>query len=334
MTNRQLARQALLRRSGWEDATAVFLAGDASDRTYERLAKDGETTVLMDAPRGKGDDPAAFIAVARHLLQIGLSAPQILDHDLVAGYLLLEDFGDRIFARVTEAEPNLETQIYAAAIDALVVLQSNPAMVDLPELSAAEWATAATLVLNQYRGAICADTCEEGPFVDCLSELLDREGTRPNIMILRDFHAENLIWLPHRKAAARAGLLDFQLAQLGHPIYDVVSLLQDARRDVSDDTARQAMRRYCDAMGWSADQFHRAAATWGAQRALRILGVFARLALTSGKTSYLGLMPRVWRHLMANLEHPQLAGLQRICMQLLPMPTEAVLLRLAQTSRQ
>jgi N-acetylmuramate 1-kinase len=333
MIDRASARRALLHAAGWGDADAAFLAGDASDRTYDRLTRGKTTAVLMDAPPGGADDPAVFAKVAGHLQQIGLSAPHLLAKDLSCGFLLLEDFGDAVFARVLAAKPELEPTLYAAAVEALAVLQAKPAMRDLPQLSASDWASAAALVLEEYRVAGTEAGCDVVPFNDCLSSLIAQEDITPQIMILRDFHAENLIWLPDRAGAARAGLLDFQLAQLGHPVYDVVSLLEDARRDVRRETAVQVRRQFCDLTGMMEARFDRSSVVWGAQRALRILGVFARLARKSGRTSYLKLVPRVWGHLQANLAHPHLADLRRICAPLLPAPSAAVLETLARNGR-
>jgi aminoglycoside/choline kinase family phosphotransferase len=151
-------------------------------------------------------------------------------------------------------------------------------------------------------------------------------------MILRDFHAENLIWLPDRHGAARAGLLDFQLAQMGHPVYDLVSLVQDARRDVAPATRQALIRQFCDGAGLTQADCDRALAIWGAQRALRILGVFARLAGVQGKTGYLSLLPRVWGHLQHNLLHPDLAALRRLVDAHLPAPDAGLQARLAAPS--
>lgn len=323
MPDRAQARRALLHSAGWGDAVPAFLAGDASDRTYDRLTLPGRTAVLMDAPPEKGDDPAVFLAVAAHLLNLGLSAPRLIASDIGNGFLVLEDFGDAVFARVLTADPVLEASLYMAAVQALDQLQKSPPMPDLPSLSAEEWAAAAAFALTHYRAAIIGAPVDQTVFLTCLSDLIEGENAMGNVMILRDFHAENLIWLPDRHGVARVGVLDFQLAQMGHPLYDVISLLQDARRDVQPVTDQRIRRHFCDARGMTEMAFETAAAVWGAQRALRILGVFTRLAVQSGKTSYLALMPRVWGHLQANLRHPALSPLQKICDALLPEPSSA-----------
>jgi N-acetylmuramate 1-kinase len=148
--DRLRARAALLHRAGWAAADRRFLAGDASDRSYERLRLGGRSAVLMEAPPGKGDDPAAFLAIAGHLRGIGLSAPHVLAQDLAHGFLLLEDLGDGLFTRLIASDPALELPLTLAAADVLLHLQAHPAPAGLPDLTAAEWSAAAALALDWY----------------------------------------------------------------------------------------------------------------------------------------------------------------------------------------
>lgn len=319
-----LSRQ-FLERAGWGAARRAFLAGDASDRSYDRLWLGEKTAVLMDAPPGKGDDPAQFLAIARHLTGLGLSAPQCLAQDLAQGFLLLEDLGDGLFASLIAADPAQEAPLYQAATDALLHLQSHPAPPGLPDLSAADWADAAAFALDWYRFAITAERVPTDSFRAALADLLHQHADGPRILILRDYHAQNLLWLPGRQGLARVGLLDFQLAQMGQPGYDLVSLLQDARRDVSAGVEDQMIRRFVTATGTGDAAFRRAYAVLGAQRALRILGIFARLCLVGGKAGYLPLLPRVWGQLQANLRQPGLEPLRAMCEALLPAPDAAAL---------
>ena len=329
MTDRAALSQAFLITAGWGDAARQHLAGDASDRSYDRLTMGKSTAVLMDAPPGRGDDPAIFVSVASHLAALALSAPRILAQDLTHGYLLLEDLGDGLFARMIAHDPSLEAPLYAAATDVLIHLQSAPPASDLPDLSPSDWAHAAAFALDWYRFAITGDRASNARFIACLTDAITTHANGPRVMILRDYHAENLLWLPDRPGLARVGLLDFQLAQLGQPGYDLVSLLQDARRDVAPGTEQAMCHRMIAANGTSSADFHASYAVLGAQRALRILGVFARLCLIGGKPQYLALMPRVWHQLQRNLAHPALAPLAAICANLLPEPTPANLIRIA-----
>lgn len=321
MTDRAALADRFLHRAGWAAAPRAYLAGDASDRSYHRLNQNGQTAVLMDAPPGKGDDPAQFIAVAGHLARLGLSPPRLLAQDLPNGFLLLEDLGDGLFARLVPTDPQLEQPLYLAASDVLLHLQANPAPGDLPDLAAADWAEAACLVFDWYRFAITGTRIDTADFCRTLTALLHSHADGPRVMILRDFHAENLLWLPERTGLARVGLLDFQLAQMGQPGYDLVSLLQDARRDVGAETEALILRHFVAAKGIEAAAFRSTYAALGAQRALRILGIFARLCLVAGKPGYLALIPRVWRQLQQNLTEPALRPLAALLDADLPPPT-------------
>jgi aminoglycoside/choline kinase family phosphotransferase len=169
----------------------------------------------------------------------------------------------------------------------------------------------------------------QGSFLAALEAALRAHADGPRVLILRDYHAENLLWLPGRKGLARVGILDFQLGQLGQPGYDLVSLLQDARRDVAVATEAAMIARFVAATGVEAEAFAAQYAVLGAQRALRILGIFARLCLVAGKPGYLPLIPRVWDQLQRNLAHPALADLGAICQDVLPDPTPETLSRIA-----
>lgn len=328
MPDRADRKDAFLARAGWAGAGRRFLAGDASARSYDRLARAGQTAVLMDAPPDQGEDVGPFIAIARHLSAIGLSAPAILAEDRDHGFLLLEDLGDDLFARLTLRDPSCEPVLYAAAVDVLLRLQSYPPAADLPDASAADWAEAATVALDWYRHAITGEHIETRMFRQTLQAALEDHANGPRVMILRDYHAENLLWLPQRSGVARVGVLDFQLAQLGQPGYDLVSLCQDARRDVSPDVEAAMIRRFVEARGLDPSGFSAGYAALGAQRALRILGVFTRLCLVAGKPGYVALIPRVWAQLQQNLSHPALADLSLLCADLLPDPTASRLERI------
>lgn len=330
MAERAAEITGFLDRAGWAQADRRHLAGDASDRRYERLRLGAATAILMDNPPGGADDPVAFSAMARHLRALGLSAPAILTEDLPHGLLLLEDLGDDLFARLLTADPTREAELYAPAVDVLFHLQSAAPPPDLPNLSARDWAAAAGFALDWYALAATGTAPDPQGFQTALSAALASHADGARVLILRDYHAENLLWLPGRKGLARVGLLDFQLGQLGQPGYDLVSLLQDARRDVGAGTEAAMVARFAAAKGEDPQRFSAHYATLGAQRALRILGVFARLCLVAGKPGYLPLIPRVWGQLQRNLAHPALADLHQICDRLLPAPTREILHKIAQ----
>ncbi|MDR7124510.1 phosphotransferase [Pseudotabrizicola sp. 4114] len=325
MGDRKTLSRAFLAAHGWDEADRCFLAGDASDRSYDRLTRAGETAVLMDAPPGTGDDPATFVAIALHLRGIGLSAPRLLAQDLEHGFLLIEDLGDALFARVLETAPEREAALYRAAADVLAHLHAHPAPDGLPDLTAEDWAKAAAFALDWYAFGATGHRPETAGFVAALTEALLRHADGPRVMILRDYHAENLLDLPGRQGVAAVGLLDFQLAQMGQPGYDLVSLLQDARRDVSADVASRITAHFAGTTGRDLAAFQASCAVLGAQRSLRILGIFARLCLVGGKPGYLRMIPRVWAQLQDSLAHPALSELLAVCAPLLPAPTPAIL---------
>lgn len=330
MADRSAEILSFLTAAGWAGAERRHLAGDASDRRYERLRLGAATAVLMDNPPGGADDPAAFSAMARHLRGLGLSAPAILAEDLSHGLLLLEDLGDDLFARLLAADPTREAELYAPAVDVLLHLQQPDPPPGLPNLAAENWAEAASFALDWYAFAATGRKPDPTAFLAALTAGLKSHADGSRVLILRDFHAENLLWLPGREGLARVGILDFQLGQLGQPGYDLVSLLQDARRDVAPDTEAAMVARFAGATGADAATFAAHYATLGAQRALRILGIFARLCLVAGKPHYLRLVPRVWDQLQRNLSHPALAELRAICDSLLPAPTPETLQKIEQ----
>ncbi|WP_435165472.1 aminoglycoside phosphotransferase family protein [Falsirhodobacter sp. 1013] len=308
----------MLVAAGWSDAKHTPLAGDASARSYQRLSGTKGQAVLMDAPPRSGDDPADFVAIGQHLTGLGLSAPRVLAQNLPQGFLLLEDLGDDLYARILTRAPEREAELYSAATDVLIRLQDAPAPQGLLNLPAGEWADAVQPAFDWY-GQCAGATGNATATIRALTEALTAHADGPRVLILRDYHAENLLWLPERDGVARVGLLDFQLGQMGQPGYDLVSLLQDARRDVSLATEEAMIRRFDPSEAFRAQY-----AVLGAQRNLRILGIFARLAVM-GKPAYLPLIPRVWAHLRRNMAHPALAGFPLD----LPAPTPDILDRIA-----
>jgi len=322
---------AFLSAHGWGSAARHALAGDASNRRYLRLVQPGGArAVLMDAPPERGEDVRPFTAIARHLSSLGLSAPAIPAEDTPTGLLLLEDLGDALFARVLERDPALEPTLYRAATDLLVELHRHAPPADLAPYAPPLMADLAALALDWYRKGVTGEGDTELRTRVCAeteTHLSALPGT-DSVLIQRDYHAENLLWLPDRAGVGRVGLLDFQDAMRGHRAYDLVSLLQDARRDVSPETARTMLAHYIAATGAEADAFTTVFHWLGAQRNLRILGVFARLSLRDGKPQYIDLIPRVWAHLQTDLRHPSLAPLAALVAEALPPPTPAHLARL------
>lgn len=329
MTERERMTGTFIAATAWAGAERAPLAGDASNRRYERLSLHGKTAVLMDAPRDKGEDITPFIQIARFLTHLGLSAPTLLAEDTENGFLLLEDLGDDLFARVILRDPSKERMLYEAATDALVHLHKAAPPVDLPAYDPAIMLDMAALAWRWYLGgALAKDAAAEQRFRASFGPILHHYAADKSVLIQRDYHAENLIWLPDRDGPARVGLLDFQDAMAGHPAYDLVSVLQDARRDVPPAIEAAMIDRYANATGQDNTAFRAAYAVLGAQRNLRILGVFGRLCLMNGKAHYVDLIPRVWDLLLRDLDHPALSPVASLITDALPAPTPAILKRL------
>ena len=317
MAEREAQIAGFLQASGWGGAAARPLAGDASARRYLRLRLGDRGAVLMDAPPASGEDIRPFLRIGAHLRGLGLSAPEVLAADPALGLALIEDLGDGLYARLAEADPAAEPPLYAAAADLLAALHDHPPPAELPAYAGPILGAQAALVVESY--APRPEAAED--LAAAVTEACDRLAPGASVLMLRDFHAENLFWLPARAGVARVGLIDFQDAMAGHPAYDLVSLLQDARRDVAPETARATAARYAAATGETPEALAAAMAALGALRQLRILGVFARLA-ARGRPEYLRFQPRVWRHLQAALAHPDLADLRALVTRLLhPPPT-------------
>lgn len=332
-TTRENLIDAFLSRGHWAAARRTHLAGDASNRRYERLLLEGDApTVLMDAPPEKGEDIRPFVDVTKRLRGAGLSAPKIHAQDPETGLLLLEDLGDAIYARVLEASPGDEDELYSAAIDLLAALHRLPQAAEgLPPYDAAVYRRESALATDWYMPAATgAPTPDDlrAEYLDLIEAACAPHVPVTPVCVLRDYHAENLVWLPERDGHARVGLLDYQDALAGHPAYDVVSLLEDARRDTSDALQQAMIARYVAASGADPRAFRAAYAALGAQRNLKIVGIFARLWLRDGKPQYLDLIPRVWAHVERDLSHPDLAALKAWVARNLPPPSAEVLARL------
>lgn len=323
MTTRETQITAFLQRTGRGDWSRAPLAGDASARRYERLTSpDGRKLVLMDAPPDKGETIRPFVRIANYLRTQGISAPAILGEDQANGFLLTEDLGNEQFYDLLTADPSQEQPLYALATDLLVHLHQAPAP-ELEPLGPRAMAELSSLIIERYCGAIhgIAKPEMQRRFENQFEDILRQTVRGDVVFVHRDFHVQNLMWLPERDGLARVGVIDFQDARSGHRAYDLVSLLQDARRDVTAAIEMQMIDRYIAATGVDASSFRSAYAVIGLQRNLRILGVFARLSLDFGKSQYLDLMPRVWSHVINGLEHPAVAPLADWLLAELPAPT-------------
>ncbi len=291
----------------------------------------------MDMPPESGLDPLPFLRVTDWLRAGGFSAPEVLAAAPEQGLVLLEDLGDDTLARLCAAEPGRAGPLYTAAIDALAAIHRlgppradaawGPPPYDMALLMrearmAVEWyLPAATGAAADADRAAAFETLAEAAFAPVLAA--------PPVPVMRDYHAENLIWLPGRAGHARVGLLDYQDLLVGHPAYDVVSLLEDARRDIPPELRAAMLDRYLAASGGDPEIFAHAAHVLSAQRNLKILGLFTRLCRRDGKPRYLDLLPRVWDHLLRDLAHPALTDLADWVHETLPPPVPAIRTRIA-----
>ncbi|WP_460272927.1 aminoglycoside phosphotransferase family protein [Celeribacter sp. ULVN23_4] len=326
-TDRKDCLDTFLQNSDWATARTIALAGDASRRRYHRLIDpvSGQQAILMDAPPEAGEDVRPFLKVADYLRGLGLSAPEIFDADEEQGFLILEDFGEDLYDQVCARTPEMEPALYDAAVDVLIDICSAPPMTGLSDYSA-QMSELALSCFRWYAEPILGRdlSAERAATASALAPLIDDLGPG-RVTILRDYHAQNLLWLPERSGAARVGLLDFQDAMLGHPAYDLISLTTDARRDVPPDIQTRCLDRFSVGFGLNRIDFMRQAAICSVQRNLRILMVFGRMSLHFGRPHYVDLIPRVWQHLQNDLNHPDLAELAKVLRAALPEPDENAL---------
>lgn len=293
--------EAFLASAGWAGADVDALPGDASFRRYFRVRLGEKPAMLMHAPP-PNEDPVPFLRVAKWLDENGLRAPRILAQDAEQGWALIEDFGNVRMREYVDAWPADEDKVYRAAIDTLVDLHHLPPGPFL-DYSMSEYSREVRLFTEWYCPAQGLSVDTEGyvrAWEKVLSQLLPRQ--RPGVCVLRDYHAENVMLLG---CLEKQGLLDFQDALNGHPAYDLVSLLQDARRDVSPELETVMFDYYVERSGARAD-FLDDYARLGAQRNAKIVGIFVRLWKRDGKPRYLSYIPRVWALLERDLTHPAL----------------------------
>ncbi len=303
-----------LARAGWAGAELAPLAGDASFRRYFRLADGERRAVLMDAPP-TNEDIRPFVKVARHLKRLGYSAPAILADDAAHGLLLLEDLGDDTYTRRLAGGDD-ERSLYARAVDLLIDLhrRTDAMAIDLPDYDDTRLWSEAALLTDWYLPAVTGAAVAAAARNDYLARwrpaFAMARGVRATL-VLRDYHVDNLMWLGGRDGIAACGLLDFQDAVIGPVTYDLVSLIEDARRDVPPALGEAMIDRYLTAFpGLDGDRFRASFAILGAQRNAKILGIFTRLMARDGKPQYLPHIARVWRLLEGDLRHPSLADVR------------------------
>jgi tRNA threonylcarbamoyl adenosine modification protein YjeE len=336
------ALRDFLERTGYAGVDRRRMQGDASTRVYEQILCEGKSVILMNSPR-RADGPAVrgnkpysaiahlaedvkpFVALATGLRERGFSAPEILEADLEHGFLIIEDLGSEPIASGTPPAPIQKR--YEAAVDTLLALHGlwlpdilpvAPGVEHtIPRYSLDALLIEAELLLDWYIPAAGGAVSESmrTMFTDLWRGAMLPVLTAQPTWVLRDYHSPNLLWLPEREGIQHIGLLDFQDAVMGPPAYDLASLLQDARVDVPETIEVSLLTHYCRVRKYRDPQFQvvpfaETYAILAAQRATKILGIFARLDRRDGKPQYLRHMPRIWGYLQRSLTHPSLTSLQ------------------------
>jgi hypothetical protein len=354
--------RAFLNKVGWGEAEIAPLPGDASTRRYARLRHSARQAMLMDQPQGAesavaapdageavrralgynavarlaGADCRRFAAVSNYLSAHGLSSPKILAADYAQGLLVIEDLGDDLFTEVVNEASG--EKLYNAAVEILAKLHTERAPKSLPGgiplfvYDEIALIAETDLMLEWFFPLGLGRPASEAEYKEhraLWKAALNAIRGSDVVFVHRDYHAQNLLWLPEREGLGRVGLIDFQDAVAGSRAYDLISLVEDARRDVPPALAESATRHYLASAkeyGAPVDEEHFRAemAVMAAQRNTKIVGIFARLFLRDGKRRYLDYLPRVWGYLEQDLSHPLLADLRHWYDRVLPKTRRAV----------
>ncbi|MEM8681972.1 MAG: phosphotransferase [Pseudomonadota bacterium] len=319
LDDRQHARRRFLEHSGYAEWSCSPFSSDASFRSYFRLQREGVTVLLMDAPPPQ-ENAGRFKLVAKHLLDCGIRAPNVLASDLDAGFLIIEDFGDDTLTRLLDRGED-EEALYTMAVDALTHLHrhENVRGIDVGDYDDASLKRELGLFVDWFFPAATGKAMEEDAalsFYDAWESVWRSLPEARQTLVLRDYHVDNIMRVGPESTLDACGLLDFQDAVIGPRCFDLMSLLEDARRDVSEETTRKMITRYKRAMSDSADpEFDTWYSVMAVHRHMRILGVFVRLWRRDGKPAYLRHLPRVARLLLSHRDsedlHPVFEWLDR-----------------------
>ncbi|HBO58987.1 MAG TPA: aminoglycoside phosphotransferase [Alphaproteobacteria bacterium] len=318
MADRLELLNGFLKQNGWDDGNRRLLAADASFRHYDRLTRLDESRVLMDAPPPM-ENVRPFLKVARHLEKLGYSAPHVYAADEENGFVLLEDFGDATYTRLLKKGED-ERALYTLATDLLIDLhkldEETAVPEGLPPYDDDALLREAMLFPDWFMPAAFGhetDKTAADEYALLWQEVFPLVQKMPKTIVLRDYHVDNLMILDGKTGLQACGLLDFQDALAGAVTYDIMSLLEDARRDIRPDLFKEMQDRYIAAMADKLPDKEEFLTSWAilaAQRHAKVLGIFVRLCVRDGKPVYLQHLPRLWRLLERALEHPALAKLR------------------------
>lgn len=319
MQERSQQIQAFLTAHGWGGCERIAVKGDASFRRYERLKKGNNSAILMDAPP-KLEDVHPFIFIGTFLKDNHLSAPIIYAADVENGFLILEDFGDDVYGAILSGDSPLsgtvsEMELYRSAVDVLTELHSLTPPPGVPYYDTTRLLNEASMMVNWYLPAIMTDPRSlkdaQDEYTSLWKDILATKQNLPEVLVLRDYHSPNLMWLPNRNGIQKVGLLDFQDAVIGSPAYDLVSLLADARRDVSPQLAESLLQHYlAENPHLDKEAFLTSYTILGAQRNFKVIGFVTKKLYSENNSSYLHLFPRMWRYLEQHLKHPIFASIK------------------------
>ncbi|MFN7039086.1 MAG: aminoglycoside phosphotransferase family protein [Alphaproteobacteria bacterium] len=315
MSDREKIRENFLKVNNINNSNIELLPADASFRNYYRIKEGKNSFILMDAPPDKEPNTGIFVKVSEFLNDNGFSAPKIIKADLKKGFLLLEDLGNNSFNKILEEDNSKGELLYSYAIDVLLKLHS----ISVPDAILPYYTDDLILKeLNRFiewyipvlNGEVISKKLQE-EYEVVWKHLLQYARQIPETTVLRDYHVDNLMWLEDRENIRKVGLLDFQDAIVGSPVYDIVSLLQDARREVSEEITQAMITKYLTAKpDILRKDFLASYSILGAQRNLRIIGNFARKSVRDKNSNYLKFLPRVWSNIEKNLKHPLLFPLK------------------------
>ncbi|MGK0441284.1 MAG: aminoglycoside/choline kinase family phosphotransferase [Pseudohongiellaceae bacterium] len=310
---RSILREKFLANTAWSDWQIDALSADASFRRYFRLSQHGQSALLMDSPPDT-EDINSYVKIDQYLLSIGLRAPQIHQLDQENGFAIIEDFGAQTYTQLLDAGNDAEP-LYALATHALARLHNNLALnkIDVPRYDAGFYDDEAALFVDWYwpaRTGAKINTNLRREYTAIWQQLLAKLSTKKECMILRDYHVDNLMLIAGETGLDSCGLLDFQDALIGSRAYDLVSLFEDARRDVDPVMAKQLLDEYLkDFSSAEAAEFYYDYAVLGAHRHIKVVGIFVRLCVRDGKAHYLHYLPRVQRLLEQALTTPEMKPL-------------------------
>lgn len=307
-SERECLRDTFVSQNGWFGAKTTALQPDASFRRYFRLERAGVSAMLMDAPPMR-EQITPFITIAHHLNELGLVAPEIYHHDKNNGFILMEDFGDNTFTQLLNAGTN-EPNLYRSAVDVLIRLHGNPAaiQIDVPPYDRQTMIDESLLMPDWYYPAVRGfpvTTRIRQDYIDAWHQVLNHLPALDRTLVLRDFHIDNLIQVNRGDDAGQCGLLDFQDAVIGSPAYDLMSLLEDVRRDIRPESVESMLRHYLSSMpDTHPDLFMSSYHVLGLQRHCKVAGIFTRLATRDAKPAYREHLPRVLKFISLRLGHP------------------------------